>query len=154
MSVPASVPKRSGRRLLRHISQSGIRNWASYSSNSTTSPIFLEFSYRCLHDPPWLLPTGATVVGRVSHPLEEGAFPWRTEKCGLAGKAQAIGGSHNGQRSNRKGGFGSLDRVLHGGFRPDPVASIHARKRIRFIPRSSTETAAYHTSVQLTIVRQ
>ena len=40
MSVPASVPKRSGRRLLRHISQSGIRNWASYSSNSTTSPIF------------------------------------------------------------------------------------------------------------------
>ena len=39
--------------------------------------------YRCLHDPPWLLPTGATVVGRVSHPLEEGAFPWRTEKCGL-----------------------------------------------------------------------
>ena len=31
--------------------------------------------YRYLHDPPWLLPTGATVVGRVSHPLEEGAFP-------------------------------------------------------------------------------
>ena len=34
--------------------------------------------YRCLHDPPWLLPTGATVVGRGSHPLEEGAFPRRT----------------------------------------------------------------------------
>ena len=29
--------------------------------------------YRCLHDPPWLLPTGATVVGRGSHPPEEGA---------------------------------------------------------------------------------
>ena len=39
--------------------------------------------YRYLHDPPWLLPTGATDVGRVSHPLEEGAFPWRTEKCRL-----------------------------------------------------------------------
>ena len=34
--------------------------------------------YRCLHDPPWLLPTGATVVGRGSHPPEEGAFPRRT----------------------------------------------------------------------------
>ena len=34
--------------------------------------------YRYLHDPPWLLPTGATVIGRVSHPLEEGAFPQRT----------------------------------------------------------------------------
>ena len=34
--------------------------------------------YRCLHDPPWLLPTGATVVGRDSHPPEEGAFPRRT----------------------------------------------------------------------------
>ena len=34
--------------------------------------------FRCLHDPPWLLPTGATVVGRDSHPPEEGAFPRRT----------------------------------------------------------------------------
>ena len=39
MSVPASVPNRSGRRLLPLFSQSGIGNWASYSSNSTTSPI-------------------------------------------------------------------------------------------------------------------
>ena len=41
MSVPASVPKRSGRHLLRRFSRSGIRNGDSYSSNSTTSPIFL-----------------------------------------------------------------------------------------------------------------
>ena len=34
--------------------------------------------FRCLHDPPWLLPTGATVVGRDSHPPEEDAFPRRT----------------------------------------------------------------------------
>ena len=40
MSVPASVPKRSGRHLLRRFGQSGIRNRESYSSNSTTSPIF------------------------------------------------------------------------------------------------------------------
>ena len=39
MSVPASVPKRSGRHLLRRFGQSGIGNWKSYSSNSTTSPI-------------------------------------------------------------------------------------------------------------------
>ena len=38
MSVPASVPKRSGKHLLRRFGQSGIRNWESYSSNSTTSP--------------------------------------------------------------------------------------------------------------------
>ena len=42
MSVPASVPKRSGRHLLRRFSRSGIRNRDSYSSNSTTSPIFLR----------------------------------------------------------------------------------------------------------------
>ena len=40
MSVPASLPKRSGRNLLRRFGRSGIRNWKSYSSNSTTSPIF------------------------------------------------------------------------------------------------------------------
>ena len=34
---------------------------------------------RYLHGPPWLLPTGATVVGRGSHPPEEGAFPRRTD---------------------------------------------------------------------------
>ena len=39
MSVPTSVPKHSGRHLLRRFGQSGIRNWESYSSNSTTSPI-------------------------------------------------------------------------------------------------------------------
>ena len=35
--------------------------------------------------PAWLLPTGATVVGRGSHPPEEGAFPRRTVKDGLKG---------------------------------------------------------------------
>ena len=39
MSVPVTVPKRSGKHLLRRFGQSGIRNWESYSSNSTTSPI-------------------------------------------------------------------------------------------------------------------
>ena len=39
--------------------------------------------FRCLHDPPWLLPTGATVVGRDSHPPEEDAFPRRTDLQGL-----------------------------------------------------------------------
>ena len=38
---------------------------------------------RYLHGPPWLLPTGATVVGRGSHPPEEGAFSRRTVKDGL-----------------------------------------------------------------------
>ena len=41
---------------------------------------------RYLHGPPWLLPTGATVVGRGSHPPEEGAFPRRTVKDGLAAR--------------------------------------------------------------------
>ena len=35
--------------------------------------------FRCLHEPPWLLPTGTTVVGRVSHPPERSALPRRTE---------------------------------------------------------------------------
>jgi hypothetical protein len=30
-----------------------------------------------------LLPAGATLAGRASHPLETQAFPRRTEKCGL-----------------------------------------------------------------------
>ena len=40
MSVPASVPKRSESHLLRRFSRSEERNWKSFSSNSTTSPIF------------------------------------------------------------------------------------------------------------------
>ena len=34
--------------------------------------------YRCLHHPLRLLPAGATVAGRDSHPLKNGAFPRRT----------------------------------------------------------------------------
>ena len=41
MSVPASLPTRSGRHLFSHFGQSGIRNWEIYSSNSTTSPFCL-----------------------------------------------------------------------------------------------------------------
>ena len=52
----------------------------------------------------WLLPTGATVVGRVSHPLEEGAFPWRTEKCRLFSPRicynHGYGFSNHSQRSS------------------------------------------------------
>ena len=44
---------------------------------------------RYLHGPPWLLPTGATVVGRGSHPPEEGAFPRRTVKDGLGGHVKS-----------------------------------------------------------------
>ncbi len=56
--------------------------------------------FRYLHDPPWLLPTGATVVGRGSHPPEEGAFPRRTALSGF----------------NRRRGFDVLPSilVLHG----------------------------------------
>ena len=54
MSVPTSVPKRSGRHLLRRFGQSGIGNWKSYSSNSTTSPILQGYRWlgcqRVLHD--------------------------------------------------------------------------------------------------------
>ena len=37
---------------------------------------------RYLHDPPWLLPTGATVVGQVLHLSEKSTFPRRTIKMG------------------------------------------------------------------------
>ena len=50
MSVPASVPKRSGRHLLHRFGQPGIRNWESYSSNSTTSPILAPAVIRTLLD--------------------------------------------------------------------------------------------------------
>ena len=39
---------------------------------------------RCLHKPPWLLPTGASVVARGSHPPERSALPWRTEFFSLS----------------------------------------------------------------------
>ena len=38
---------------------------------------------RCLHHPLRLLPAGATVAGRDSHPLGSGTFPRRTEFCVL-----------------------------------------------------------------------
>ena len=39
--------------------------------------------YRYLHHPLRLLPAGATVAGRDSHPLGSGAFARHTETCGL-----------------------------------------------------------------------
>ena len=113
--VPASLPRRvqRGARVARfplRLRPSPFLRWvgpriARFEACSTFTRVparmFAEPPYaalchqsasdpcRCLHGPPWLLPTGATVVGRVSHPLEEGAFPWRTEKCGL-GKSGMI----------------------------------------------------------------
>ena len=52
---------------------------------------------RYLHDPPWLLPTGATVVAQVSHLPEKSTFPWRTIKMGQkiscrSKQSDAVGG--------------------------------------------------------------
>ena len=57
----------------------------AWSLNRPRRPFSPECFSPCryLHGPPWLLPTGATVVGRGSHPPEEGAFPRRTVKDGL-----------------------------------------------------------------------
>ena len=57
----------------------------AWSLNRPRRPFSPECFSPCryLHGPPWLLPTGATVVGRASHPPEEGAFSRRTVKDGL-----------------------------------------------------------------------
>ena len=58
----------------------------AWSLNRPRRPFSPECFSPCryLHGPPWLLPTGATVVGRGSHPPEEGAFPRRTWSRGEA----------------------------------------------------------------------
>ena len=57
----------------------------AWSLNRPRRPFLPECFSPCryLHDPPWLLPTGATAVGRDSHPPEEGAFSRRTVKDGV-----------------------------------------------------------------------
>ncbi len=61
----------------------------AWSLNRPRRPFSPECFSPCryLHGPPWLLPTGATVVGRGSHPPEEGAFPRRTANPGVTSNA-------------------------------------------------------------------
>ena len=73
--------------------------------------------YRYLHHPLRLLPAGATVAGRDSHPLGNGAFARRTEKCGLTPGRLQIGtwnpGGHGAPKSHK-----SVWRVLGRILRP------------------------------------
>ena len=70
MSVPASVPKRSEKHLIRRCRRSEIRIWESYFNNSTTSPFcpFLAHAHRGLLpiDPESENPTYPEVVSRSS----------------------------------------------------------------------------------------
>ena len=52
----------------------------AWSLNCSCSPLTPGCFSPCryLHKPPWLLPTGASGVGRGSHPPERSALPWRT----------------------------------------------------------------------------
>ena len=67
----------------------------AWSLNRPRRPFSPECFSPCryLHGPPWLLPTGATVVGRGSHPPEEGAFSRRTVKDGLRGEGHPVAGA-------------------------------------------------------------
>ena len=91
-SVPASLSspsanglplKSGGSASVLSVSRPARRSLAfrpAWSLNRPWRPFSPECFSPCryLHGPPWLLPTGATVVGRGSHPPEEGAFPRRT----------------------------------------------------------------------------
>ena len=91
-SVPASLSspsanglplKSGGSASVLSVSRPARRSLAfrpAWSLNRPWRPFSPECFSPCryLHGPPWLLPTGATVVGRGSHPPEEGAFSRRT----------------------------------------------------------------------------
>ena len=55
----------------------------AWSLNRPRRPLSSECfgRYRCLHRPPRLLPAGATVAGRDSHPLRSGAFHGALDHC-------------------------------------------------------------------------
>ena len=81
--VPASLasPSVFG---LPHFSDRGLLDVHSRSARMFAEPPYAASQGASdpidLHDPPWLLPTGATVVGRVLHPRRLSMAP---EKCGL-----------------------------------------------------------------------
>ena len=95
MSEPANVAKRSGRHLLRRFGQSGIGNWKSYSSNSTTSPILRRRHLGVGKD---LRPLGEREVGRDNQrrALVEAADEVEQElSAGLGGRQVAEFVEHN-----------------------------------------------------------
>ena len=65
---------------------------------------------RCLHRPLRLLPAGATVAGRDSHPLGNGALSRRTEIGGLVGRCS------DRAASRRDAGFGGELPTYRSGF--------------------------------------
>ena len=78
-SAPALTVSRPARRSLMFRPA-----WSQSRPEAAVTPQCFK-PCRYLHDPPRLLPTGATVVGRDSHPLGRRAFPRRTLFSGLAG---------------------------------------------------------------------
>ena len=73
VSVPVTVPKRSGKHLLRRFGQSGIRNWESYSSNSTTSPIL---AHNVPYFGPRARPSRQVFLRRTAGGLERLGMTW------------------------------------------------------------------------------
>ena len=67
--------------------------WPVWSLSRPRRPVASECFRRCccLHHPLRLLPTGATVAGRDSHPLRTGAFSRRTLKYTLRRRSEASG---------------------------------------------------------------
>ena len=67
--------------------------------------------YRYLYHLPRLLPAGATVAGRGSHPLGIGAFPRRTEIYGLASWKWIVG-LRSGVTTDQAGRMKELEREV------------------------------------------
>ena len=89
-SAPALLVSRPARR--------SLALWPAWSLGRPRRPICSECFRPCryLHHPLRLLPAGATVAGRNSHPLRDGAFPRHT-----VGVAQALGARPTGPRCRR-----------------------------------------------------
>ena len=68
---------------------------------------------RYLHDPPWLLPTGATVVGQVSHLPEKSTFPRRTRYAGYVSIAANDRGTDPLSMLQAWKTISTLDRALN-----------------------------------------
>ena len=112
----------------------------TWSLNRPGRPLSSECFSRCryLHRPLRLLPAGATVAGRDSHPLRNGALSRRTEFSGLERQpARDRGRTPRTSRSSttshgtrRTTGFRGMPRLAG-----TAAVGLHRRRRGRQIPR-------------------
>ena len=138
VSVSASLLKRSGSHLLLRFGQSGRRNWESYSSNSTTSPIFLASGISLYRLSSSVL-LAALLLSAGSFMLQEYILPSANQKQDDLRRI-IKGRNPQTKRPTRKWMMGEQDRIFHYNFFDDELNVFNRISVFDFDPQTFAVT--------------